>query len=87
MAPNIVRKTEKQREIVGIILREAGAGRFLSVSELYDMISYKHEATYGALRVSLRFLEERGIIVRTKDKNFTRLIPTSRAYDLFKPLV
>lgn len=88
MAPmRRVRQTDKQQEIMGIILREVGAGRFLNVTELYGMISYSHEASYGALRVSLRWLEKHGMLIRERDKGQTRLVPTRRAYDFFKPLV
>lgn len=85
MAAVALRRSEKQREIVGIVLREASAGNFLCVSEIYDRLSYKSEATYGALRLSLRILVERGILAKKRDGQRTLIIPTSRAYELFVP--
>ena len=82
----IPRRTEKQKEIMGIILREASTGRFLCIKELYDLVSYKASASYGALRISVRFLEEQGMLIRKKDGRETRLVPTGRAYQWFTPL-
>lgn len=79
------KKTDKQKEIMGIILREAGAGRFLTLSELYPLLSYKSEATYGAVRLSVRNLEEKGFIHKNRVGVSKQLIPTPRAYDWFIP--
>lgn len=86
-ALKLPRRTEKQREIMGIVLREAGAGRFLNVTELHDLLSYKAEASYGAIRISLRFLEKQGMLHRKREGRETKLVPTPRAYDWFKPLM
>lgn len=79
------RKTDKQKEIMGIILREAGEGRFLTLTELYPMLSYHHEASYGAVRLSIRNLEEKGMLEKNREGVSKRLVPTSRAYDWFIP--
>jgi hypothetical protein len=79
------KKTEKQKEIMGIILREAGAGRFLTLTELYPMLSYRAEATYGAVRLSIRNLEEKGFLQKNQIGVSKQLVPTPRAYDWFIP--
>lgn len=79
------KKTEKQKEIMGIILREAGEGRFLTLTELYPMLSYKADATYGAVRLSVRALERLGMIQKNQIGVSKQLIPTTRAYDWFIP--
>ncbi|GAA4525586.1 hypothetical protein GCM10023174_10430 [Chelativorans composti] len=77
------RRTEKQREIMGIILREVGQGRFLSIKELHEMISYS--ASYGAIRISVRWLERQGMLERRQVGRNTILVPTKRGYDWFRP--
>src|SRR5690606_31611832 len=51
------RRTEHQREIMGVILKAAGEGRFLTQNELPSLLSYAGDVTYGAIRASIRFLE------------------------------
>jgi predicted transcriptional regulator len=80
------RRTAKQIEIMGIILREVSAGRFINQTMLYDMVSYKAECSYGAIRVSVAFLEKQGMLIRTKTGNDTHLVPTDKGYDWFRPL-
>lgn len=79
------RRTSHQREIMGIILREAGQGRFLTQTELYPMLSYAAEVTFGALRVSVRFLEEQGMLERKQQGRNRVLVPTLKGYDWFRP--
>lgn len=79
------RKTAKQRELMGIILREAGQGRFLSIKELHELISY--EASYGAIRISVRWLERQGMLERRQAGRLTMLVPTQRGYDWFRPVM
>ena len=77
------RRTEKQKEIMGLILKAAGEGRFLTTTDIHEQVSY--EASYGAIRVSIRFLVSQGMLERRPDGNFTRLVPTLKGYDWFRP--
>lgn len=81
------KRTEHQREIMGLVIKAANQGRFLTQKELYPMLSYASEVTFGAVRFSIRLLEERGLLLRVKaatgrDKE---LVPTDRGYDWFRP--
>lgn len=77
------RRTEKQREIMGLILKAAGEGRFLTTTDIHEQVSYT--ASYGAIRISIRFLVEQGMLERRPDGQFTYLIPTLKGYDWFRP--
>ena len=77
------RRTEKQKEIMGMILKAAGEGEFLTTSDIHDRISYA--ASYGAVRLSIRFLVNQGMLTRQPDGQFTRLVPTLKGYDWFRP--
>lgn len=79
------KKTVHQREIMGMILREAGNGRFYLQNELFPLLSYASEVTFGAFRVSVRLLEEQGMLVRVPDGKHRRLVPTERGMDWFRP--
>jgi predicted transcriptional regulator len=79
-------RTENQKEIIGIILREAGNGRFLNQTELHQMLSYGPDVTYGAIRFSVRLLEKQGMLVKQRTGPTVLLIPTTKAYDWFRPL-
>jgi hypothetical protein len=77
------RRTDKQKELMGFILKAAGEGKYLTTTELHEMISYT--ASYGAVRISVRFLVEQGMLERRPAGNFTHLVPTLRGYDWFRP--
>ncbi|MBD9511620.1 hypothetical protein IB265_33230 [Ensifer sp. ENS10] len=79
------RRTEKQKELMGLILKAANDGAFLTPSELHAKISYP--ATYGAVRVSIKFLVSQGMVEKRPEGNFVRLVPTLRGYDWFRPVV
>jgi hypothetical protein len=55
-------RTAKQRELMGIILAEAGEGRFLNFQTLHAKISYG--ASYGAVRTSIRFLVKAEMVTK-----------------------
>lgn len=83
-------KTAKQREIMGIILREAGQGRLMTTSDLLPMLSNVGGAAYayGSLRKSLDVLENAGMITRERDTDDGRRVllhPTLKGYDWFRP--
>lgn len=77
------RRTDKQKILMGMILKAAGEGRYLTTTDLFQAIPYV--ASYGAVRISVRFLVEQGMLVRKKAGNFTHLLPTDKAYDWFRP--
>ena len=78
------RRTEKQKEIMGLILRALNEGEHLTTKDIHEMVSY--EATYGAIRVSIRFLVNQGMLERRKKGQFTELLPTEKGRDWFRPL-
>ena len=77
------RRTEKQKILMGIILRAAGEGRYLTFTDLFNACPY--ECSYGAIRISVRFLEKQGMLVKKKAGLFTQLVPTDRAFDWYRP--
>jgi predicted transcriptional regulator of viral defense system len=79
------RRTEHQREIMGLVLKAANEGTFITQKELAEKLSYASEVTYGAIRISIRFLEEQGMLKRVKDGIHRRLVPLERGYDWFRP--
>lgn len=79
------RRTEKQKVLMGIILRAAGEGYYLTTKELHQRIPYN--ASYGAVRVSIRFLIEQEMLIRKPEGRVTLLIPTEKAFDWYRPRV
>jgi hypothetical protein len=79
------KRTEHQREIMGLVIKAANNGTFLRQDELQGLLSYGATVTYGAIRVSIRFLEEQGMLKRVKDGPNRRLVPLERGYDWFRP--
>ncbi len=77
------RRTEKQKEIMGLILKAAGEGKFLTTTDIHEQVSYT--ASYGAIRISIRFLVGQGMLERRPDGQFTYLVPTLKGYDWFRP--
>jgi len=79
------RVTKKQKIIMGIILGKAGEGKFLNIKELHGLLPYI--CTYGAARISIRFLIKHNILVRKKSGSLSVLVPTSLAYEMFYPAI
>lgn len=79
------KRTAHQREIMGLILKAAGEGKFLTQNELPALLSYSSDVTYGAIRASIRFLEGQGMLDRVKEGRYRKLVPTERGYDWFRP--
>lgn len=77
------RRTEKQKILMGMILRAAGEGHFLTTKDLHLRIPYN--ASYGAVRVSVRFLIEQGMLLRKPEGRITMLVPTDKAFDWYRP--
>lgn len=59
---NMPRMTEKQKIIMGIILKKTGEGKFLNIRKLHALLPYK--CFYGAVRISIRFLIKNNVLVR-----------------------
>lgn len=81
-------QTEKQIEIMTLILKAADAGTHLSAHELHAQLSYRDACTVNAVLSSLKFLESHGLILRRKRKDGTRrheILPTKLAYVYFRP--
>ncbi|WP_062120503.1 hypothetical protein [Aureimonas sp. AU40] len=75
-------RTDKQREIVGVILAAADKGEHLTVGEIMSRLSYK--PSRPAFSCSLRYLEGNGIISR-EGWNGKRIVkPTGDAYAWFR---
>ena len=83
-----VRLTDKQKAIMGLILKRAGEGVFLSLKELHEQVEHGDECSYGAIRKSLDVLERAGMIVRDPVPGSTmkHVKPTQKGYDWFRPL-
>lgn len=81
-------QTEKQTEIMNLILQAADAGKHLSAHELHARLSYGDKCTVNAVMCSLKFLESHGFISRRRRGDGTRrsdLLPTKLAYIYFRP--
>lgn len=77
------RRTDKQREIMGLILSAAGDGRYLTQNEIHKLIGY--ECSYGAVRKSVAFLVEHKLLVKERAGMSVNLVPTQEAYTWFRP--
>jgi Fe2+ or Zn2+ uptake regulation protein len=83
-----IRRTKHQIEVMGIILREAGNGVLLGPAEIYRLVSYKDEVTYGAIRKTIEILEKQGMVKRcrnTPNSMKVEVTPTLLGYDWFRP--
>lgn len=78
-------RTPQRIELMGHILRAAGEGRMLTVTELYTESVYAQQFSFGALRACLRLMENDEIILRRKVGRSTEIVPTLRGYDWFRP--
>jgi hypothetical protein len=70
---------------MGLVLKAANEGTFLAQNQLFPLLSYAAEVTFGAVRVSIRCLEEQGMLERVKTGRLRLLVPTQRGYDWFRP--
>ena len=79
--------TGKQRQILDAIIMGNPDGTWLDLDQLLEVLPYK--PTKQALQFSLRFLENRSLLVK-KDLEFRRgqmrriIAPTSDAYEIRK---
>lgn len=78
------RRTSNQKTIVGRILKHYAEGRSFTQKELFDSLP-EGFTSYNALRVSIRILEEQGILVRSGPRGARLLVPTTLAFQYFTP--
>lgn len=78
-----LKKSPEQRELVRLVLAAVNEGKFLTVGELSDMISYA--GGYGSIRTSIRRLETHGIFVRVREGHSVFVKPTLKAFQEFNP--
>lgn len=86
MAKRPLNLTKKQKAVMGVVLREAGRGRFLSIEQLNDQVQPHYETSYGGLRKCLDGLENKGMIERVRVSLHKEVRPTLLGYDWFRPL-
>lgn len=79
------RRTKKQKEIMGIVLRAAGQGNFLDAHEIHRELSYGGTVSFGAVRKSLEVLEHTGMIARSRTGQVVTIIPTADAFNWYRP--
>lgn len=78
-------KTEKQAEILDIILKRVDNGLECTINDIAESLSYS--CSKQALLFSLRILEEHGMIVKERGINNwvpMRLKPTMKAYETIR---
>jgi hypothetical protein len=77
-------QTDKQIEIMKLVLRAADSGFFLDIGELQVTLSYGKDVTKQALQCSIRFLERHRMLARDYEVRRGRrrmiLKPTPSAY-------
>jgi predicted transcriptional regulator len=79
----MARRTQKQRQIMDIIFGAVDRGQLMNVTEIHAALPYA--CSYGALRISLRFLKEHDLVTyeTAGGQNFYK--PTAKAYAWFRP--
>jgi Fe2+ or Zn2+ uptake regulation protein len=79
------RHTEKQTEIMTIVLNSASAGAFCTLQELRDKLSYGKDVSKQAVLCSLKFLAKHGMLERRhRGPKSMELIPTQQGYKVFR---
>lgn len=87
----LVRQTEKQKAIMGLVMRRAGEGVFLSIKEIYEQMPHAgadptgNGSSYGAVRLSIYQLEKATMIERKRVGRVTQIVPTAESYHWFLP--
>jgi hypothetical protein len=81
-------QTDKQHEIMTLVLKSAEEGAFLDIDGLKDRLSYGSSVTKQALQCSIRFLEGHGVLVRDYETRRGRrrmvLRPTPAGYTAYR---
>lgn len=77
-------QTEKQTEIMGLVISAVDAGAYITLNDLRDKLSYK--PSKQAVLCSINFLIGHGFLVTTLHGNRSMEIkPTALAYATFRP--
>lgn len=83
-----ITQTDKQAEIMGLVLKAADGGEILDIDQLKERLSYGAGCTKQAIQCSIRFLEGHGMLVRgyEKRRRCRRMIlrPTAEGYAFFR---
>ena len=80
------RQTDKQTEIMGLVLAAADAGDAIEFRALKAGLSYGSEISNQALQCSVRFLERHGMVARSyRAARRCFVAPTLLAYQTFRP--
>lgn len=79
-----VQRSQKQREIMSCILKSMDKGTPETFESLRSKLSYA--PSYDALRVSIRFLEQHGMLERKRNGKIVELFPTQESYYYFRKL-
>lgn len=77
-----VKRTAIQKEIMSYVMIAMDEGIPENYETLLVKLSYK--PTYDALRVSLRFLEQHGMLTRIRNGKMVELFPTAESYYYFR---
>lgn len=59
--------SKKQKEIMSLVLKAAGEGKYLRREELQSQLSYGADVSHQAVECSIRYLVEREFLVRHYD--------------------
>lgn len=81
-------QTEKQMEIINLVLAAADAGEPMTYSLLQARLSYGAGITNQSVQCSVKFLERHGLLIRQKsigDSRITLIKPTTLTYTMFRP--
>ncbi|WLR90990.1 hypothetical protein [Shinella zoogloeoides] len=82
MRRNKPKRTDKQRQIMHLVLEAADNGTFYTMTELHQALPYT--CAYGSLRTSIKFLVARGIVTKERAGLSKIIRPTPSAYDWFR---
>ncbi|MCP1540072.1 hypothetical protein [Methylorubrum extorquens] len=84
--PETFAGTDKQHEIMGLVLAAADAGSDIAFHDLKASLSYGPAVTPQALQFSIRYLEQHGFLSRKYgEKRKLYIAPTLKAYREFRP--
>ncbi|OCP21911.1 hypothetical protein BC361_25420 [Ensifer sp. LC54] len=78
----MIRRGEKHAEIAGIILTAADDGKFLTLTEIHENLSYG--CAYGSLRKIIKLFEERNWITKERAGMSVLVKPNKLLYEWFR---
>jgi repressor of nif and glnA expression len=77
--------TDKQVEIMKIIIQATGNGETLILEDIQKRLSYGDGVSNIAIFYSLKYLEKHGLIVKERVGREAFIRPTSLGYKMMKP--